>query len=461
MLQYGTWGEDERLVTAALNVQAGKSYVILISPGDYSGNVHRDYDLKLDGPGAVVPPPDSFEPNDDFATAANLGSGDRILTALTTHAPSDRDVFRWTAAAGGAATFRATLPAVPEDFRLSLYDAQERLLSQSLETGLTRTVSTQVAAGDQLFVVAQAGSRTFIAEYALEFDGAMPPVAGEDRAMTTPAAPVTIDLLANDHSDDGQIDPASVRWISLPQHGQLAAGPTDGTFVYTPDTGFLGVDRFTYVVTDDRGNESTPANVRITVLDPANKPWQNPHNARDVNNDTFVSPIDAIQIINRLNRYGLGPLGVPSQSTDFPLPYYDVNGDDYVSPMDALQIFNFLNRAPEGEAAHDLELSTWPGGGASGGTRRLGAPMPPMGRSLPSDDEPIWRGDVPFVGSARFMPAVSRPADATNRLPTARDAADEDETAIPLESGARDRLLVVSRRPGGHALRRCRLSSDQ
>lgn len=450
VLQYGSWAEDAQLVSAALRVEAGKPYVIWVSPWDDAGNVHRDYDLKLDGPGVTMPPPDAFEPNDDFATAVNLGAGDRTLTGLTTHAPSDRDVFRWTAAASGAATFRATLSAAAENFQLFLYDAQERLLGQSQETGLERTVSTQVAAGDQLFVVAQAGSRTLVAAYTLEFDGVMPPVAGEDQAMTTPAAAVTIDLLGNDHADDGRIDPASVRWTTLPQHGRLGAGSADGTFVYTPDAGFLGVDRFAYVVADDLGNESAPASVRITVLDPANKPWQNPRDPRDVNSDMSISPIDALQVINRLNRGGWAPLGVPSPSTDFPLPYYDVSGDDYISPLDALQIINFLNDVRAGEGENDLVMTAWPGGGASSGAPRLEVPAPPERPAWPiSAAAPIWQDDAPFVGSEPFTPELSGRTPATNEVPTVPDAADEDETAIPLESataGEQDRVLVASRR---------------
>ena len=88
-------------------------------------------------------------------------------------------------------------------------------------------------------------------------------------------------------------------------------------------------------------------------------PWQNPINAFDVNNDTFVSPIDVLQIINELNeRVDRAETGLlPSaQSIDAPPPFLDVNGDGYCAPRDALMVINLLNRdsdVGEGEG-------TWP-----------------------------------------------------------------------------------------------------
>jgi hypothetical protein len=89
--------------------------------------------------------------------------------------------------------------------------------------------------------------------------------------------------------------------------------------------------------------------------------WQNPRQALDVNNDTFISPIDALLIINRLND--------PNFERDFtksnfvPPPFLDVNGDEMLSAIDALLVINHLNSsrnsggAGEGEA--DLSATTY------------------------------------------------------------------------------------------------------
>ncbi|MBP85811.1 MAG: hypothetical protein CMJ64_03700 [Planctomycetaceae bacterium] len=76
--------------------------------------------------------------------------------------------------------------------------------------------------------------------------------------------------------------------------------------------------------------------------------WQNPANVHDVNNDTFVSPIDALQIINILNTEGSHTL----TSADVPPPFVDVNGDGFVAPIDALIVINFISSGgePESEA---------------------------------------------------------------------------------------------------------------
>src|SRR5262249_35640040 len=47
-------------------------------------------------------------------------------------------------------------------------------------------------------------------------------------------------------------------------HGTLLLRP-DGSFVYTPASGFTGIDQFSYVVRDSEGRLSQVANVGITV----------------------------------------------------------------------------------------------------------------------------------------------------------------------------------------------------
>jgi len=66
----------------------------------------------------------------------------------------------------------------------------------------------------------------------------------------------------------------------------------------------------------------------LTLLTQFNNPypWQNPVNALDVDGDTFVSPIDAVQVINYLN--GSGPDALPTGGGRQP-PFLDVNGDGF------------------------------------------------------------------------------------------------------------------------------------
>jgi len=53
-------------------------------------------------------------------------------------------------------------------------------------------------------------------------------------------------------------------------------------------------------------------------------------------------------VINVLNRGGAGRLPDPTADHQ-PPPFYDVNGDHFVSPIDALLVINYLNARGNGE----------------------------------------------------------------------------------------------------------------
>jgi hypothetical protein len=61
-------------------------------------------------------------------------------------------------------------------------------------------------------------------------------------------------VLANDPFDDVAVDPASVRIVAIPAHGHAEVNSVTGAIDYTPDTGFLGVERIHYVVSDTLQN---------------------------------------------------------------------------------------------------------------------------------------------------------------------------------------------------------------
>ena len=92
------------------------------------------------------------------------------------------------------------------------------------------------------------------------------PVANDDSATTPADEPINIRVLAND-TDDGTLDPGSVEQRSSPPGGSIVLN-TDGSFTYTPTTGFSGVDQFRYRVSDNEGAFSNDASVFITVGNP-------------------------------------------------------------------------------------------------------------------------------------------------------------------------------------------------
>ena len=94
------------------------------------------------------------------------------------------------------------------------------------------------------------------------------------------------------------------------------------------------------------------ATAAVSVIDDNPYPWQNKSEPFDVNGDGFVSPIDALIIINFLNTNGSQTLTTPSANNQ-PPPYLDPSGDGIVAPIDVLLIVNALNdpSSSEGESS--------------------------------------------------------------------------------------------------------------
>src|SRR5690606_19167594 len=134
--------------------------------------------------------------------------------------------------------------------------------------------------------------------------------------------PVIISVLANDSDAADGLDPSTVRVVSAPNPSGTTEVLPDGTIRYTPAADFVGDATFTYRVDDNMGNPSPTASVLVRVQ---NSRWQNPYGSLDVNGDGFVSPIDALQLINYLNSNAERHL--PSTGR-VPPPYLDPNGDE-------------------------------------------------------------------------------------------------------------------------------------
>ena len=112
------------------------------------------------------------------------------------------------------------------------------------------------------------------APYALHLEGTIgvagePPVTKPDTAKTKPNNPVTINVLANDSSDDG-LDCTSVAITTNPVNGQAtvdtdAESATCGSVTYTPNLDFKGTDTFMYTVASNVGAVSAPTEVTVNV----------------------------------------------------------------------------------------------------------------------------------------------------------------------------------------------------
>ncbi|NLY02168.1 MAG: cadherin-like domain-containing protein, partial [Rhodopirellula sp.] len=98
-------------------------------------------------------------------------------------------------------------------------------------------------------------------------DGNTPPVAVNDTAVTNENTAVVVAVLANDQDVDGSLNAASVLVVAQPAHGTATVSAATGEITYTPATDFVGDDRFSYTVADDKGAVSNEATVSVTVDD--------------------------------------------------------------------------------------------------------------------------------------------------------------------------------------------------
>lgn len=91
------------------------------------------------------------------------------------------------------------------------------------------------------------------------------PVAGDDSYVALTGTELELDLKANDSDPDG--DATSLLVLTAPAHGTLRPAG-DGRFVYKPDAGFTGDDRFTYRLSDGQA-ASNLATVSVRTRNPS------------------------------------------------------------------------------------------------------------------------------------------------------------------------------------------------
>ncbi|MEO1523949.1 MAG: M60 family metallopeptidase [Planctomycetota bacterium] len=86
------------------------------------------------------------------------------------------------------------------------------------------------------------------------------PVLADDVFVAKEGASVIIEVLRNDR--DAEADPLEITAVTDGDHGSVVNNSGD-TVTYSPDTGFLGTDTFTYTVSD--GTSTRTASVRVTI----------------------------------------------------------------------------------------------------------------------------------------------------------------------------------------------------
>ncbi|MCP4304949.1 MAG: hypothetical protein GY788_08775, partial [bacterium] len=130
-------------------------------------------------------------------------------------------------------------------------------------------VGPAILGGDTLQEVGQRGVVGGIAGH--HFIGQRQALRGDDQGnhhLDTVRSLVATegDLLANDSDPDGD----ALSFVSITPPGNGALTNSGGSLTYTPNSGFLGNDAFTYTVSD--GVNTASANVIVTVTEPGAEP---------------------------------------------------------------------------------------------------------------------------------------------------------------------------------------------
>ncbi len=236
--------------------------------------------------------------------------------------------------------------------RLEAYNASGALVARyttgPLSTGQSETMTVRRGNADIAYVTVggHAGSLVYLDH--LRFGPHTSTVTGDQGQYSFPALPpgsYTVVAQANPPSSFHPVDPIN---------GQRPAVVTANAATTDIDFGF----------------ESSQS------------PWQNANNPFDVNNDSFVSAIDALLIINDVNANGARDLRGSGLN---PPPFIDASGDSFVSALDALIVINFINSQ-----------------GSAGGEGETGS-IPPLG-SGGSASAPSWdRGVGAFPGEGESI----------------------------------------------------------
>ena len=153
----------------SLEVSAGQVYYLRVFGVD--GAVQRTYDLTFDGP---EPGPDSFEPNNDAATASDLVAGDQTHKELTIHEAGGSDWFFWTASASGTVIANATFEHNLGDLTLEILNEDLGLVSRSASDTDNERATAQVSSGQSYFIRVFGESGAFQESYTLSIDGPNP-----------------------------------------------------------------------------------------------------------------------------------------------------------------------------------------------------------------------------------------------------------------------------------------------
>ncbi len=207
------------------------------------------------GPGQVCEDPDTIVPFSPTPVPACQPAPGMVFAQSTVTMPSNVTVTTFAVdmqGSGAGATVTLFNAAHPGGTAIAVVSGEE---------GSTWDLQPFAVAGLNRVVVAQ--PQNCLRFTAIRIEGAIgnaPPDARDDSATTLEAAPVTVDVLANDTDPEG--DALTVTAVTQGAHGAVAI--VGNQTQYSPAANWSGTDTFTYTVSDGHGGTDT-ATVTVTV----------------------------------------------------------------------------------------------------------------------------------------------------------------------------------------------------
>jgi hypothetical protein len=175
-------------------------------------------------------------------------------------------------------------------------------------------------------------------------------------------------------------------------------------------------------------------------------PWQNPMQPLDVNNNGFVTGLDALLIINKLNT--TGPEVLPQTPPPAPYFFYDVTGDGRMTAIDALTVINFLN----GVGAMQVVAAGPSAAGPAATSTESSAQLPGEAPSIcddPNQSSPVpesnGRIERPTSSHAPALPPQRNSAVAAGQVARARESASINRLEADDSVSARRRTVAEAR----------------
>lgn len=176
-------------------------------------------------------------------------------------------------------------------------------------------------------------------------DGQLSDASGlVDVALDAPTAGTTLPPAIHTFAAEAMADGAVGR-VDFYVDGTFVSSDSLSPYTFRRDATNQSGSHSVVAKADDAVNgwEFTSQPLTVTV---ASLSWTNSVKPQDVNADAFVSPIDALIIINDLNTLGSRKLASERPGA---LPFLDPSGDGWISAIDVLIVINFLNQTPAGE----------------------------------------------------------------------------------------------------------------